>query len=149
MTGKPWNDASGLLLRQWLGVTDVQFYDPQRFYLTALAHCFPGKSANGGGDKLPPKLCWDTWVRHEVATAQPRVWLTVGRLACQTLLGPTLGKVDFTQTVFSSPYVFQGGVLWCLPHPSPANRRWLKLYPQFVTDQLPPIKLAVADALHY
>ena len=28
-TGVPWNDASGRLLRQWLGVSDEQFYNPE------------------------------------------------------------------------------------------------------------------------
>ena len=143
LTGKPWNDASGLLLRQWLGVTDDQFYNPDLFYLTALAHCFPGKSASGGGDKLPPRLCWETWVKHEVAEAQPALWLTVGRLACQTLLGTK----DFTQTVFASPHRFRDSPIWCLPHPSPANRRWLKQYPQFVSDKVPEVKQAVQGAL--
>jgi uracil-DNA glycosylase len=26
-SGKPWNDASGVRLREWLGVSDEQFYD--------------------------------------------------------------------------------------------------------------------------
>jgi uracil-DNA glycosylase family 4 len=140
ITGKPWNDASGHLLRQWLGVTDSQFYEQGYFYLTALAHCFPGKALSGGGDKKPPKLCWDTWVQQEVAMATPQLWITVGRLACQKLL-PTAR--DFTQAVFSNPHRFNDRPLWCLPHPSPANRCWLKQYPQFVTEQVPRLQQSI------
>ena len=30
-TGIPWNDPSGVRLRQWLGVSPEIFYDPARF----------------------------------------------------------------------------------------------------------------------
>ena len=33
-TRTPWNDTSGRILRQWLGVTDEQFYDPSSSDLT-------------------------------------------------------------------------------------------------------------------
>jgi uracil-DNA glycosylase family 4 len=139
--GIPWYDASGKLLRQWLGVTEAQFYQqPGLFYLTALAHCYPGKRPNGGGDAPPPKLCWDTWVKQEVATATPLLWVTVGRVACHALLGAG----DFTQTVFSSPHTYHGVPLLALPHPSPANKRWHKQYPAFAQQQVPLLQQQVA-----
>ncbi|MEU4293327.1 uracil-DNA glycosylase family protein [Kribbella sp. NPDC026596] len=37
----PWNDASGIKLRQWLGVTDAQFYAPDTIALLPLVHPSP------------------------------------------------------------------------------------------------------------
>ncbi len=34
-SGLPWNDASGDLLREWLGVDDTVFYDPAWFCANA------------------------------------------------------------------------------------------------------------------
>jgi len=50
-TGVPLNDASGKRLRDWLGVTAAQFYDPALIALVPMGFCFPGKSK--GGDMAP------------------------------------------------------------------------------------------------
>ncbi len=39
----PWNDASGIELRQWLGVTEAQFYDPDTIALLPTDFYYPGK----------------------------------------------------------------------------------------------------------
>ena len=55
---KPFSDASGKILRDWLEVTDEEFYDTKNFFIGAMAHCYPGKNKNGN-DKNPPKCCFD------------------------------------------------------------------------------------------
>jgi len=50
-TGVPWNDASGKRLRDWLGVTAAQFYDPALIAPVPMGFCFPGKSK--GRDMAP------------------------------------------------------------------------------------------------
>ncbi|WP_421958284.1 uracil-DNA glycosylase family protein [Pseudoalteromonas phenolica] len=42
-TGKLFNDQSGETLRDWLGVTEAQFYDPDLFAIVPMAFCYPGK----------------------------------------------------------------------------------------------------------
>src|ERR1044072_62325 len=49
---KPWNDASGVTLRSWLGVTDEQFYNPDLFALVPMDFYYPGKGTHGD---LPPR----------------------------------------------------------------------------------------------
>ena len=51
-TRTPWNDASGRTLRQWLGVTDEQFYDPDLFALMPMDFYYPGKAAIGVCQKV-------------------------------------------------------------------------------------------------
>jgi len=41
--GVPWLDKSGERLRDWLGVTDQQFYNADLFALIPMGFCYPGK----------------------------------------------------------------------------------------------------------
>ena len=41
--GVPWDDKSGERLRDWLGVSDEQFYNPSLFALVPMGFCYPGK----------------------------------------------------------------------------------------------------------
>jgi len=48
LTGKPFTDYSGKKLKYyWYEITDEEFYNEDNFYITALAHCFPGKTSSG------------------------------------------------------------------------------------------------------
>ena len=40
----PWNDPSGVKLREWMGVTDEQFYDPDLISLLPMDFYYPGKA---------------------------------------------------------------------------------------------------------
>ncbi|MEO1248799.1 MAG: uracil-DNA glycosylase family protein, partial [Pseudomonadota bacterium] len=60
-SGIPWNDPSGDRLRDWLGVTEREFYDEANFALTPIGFCYPGTGDSGD---LPPRPeCAATW--HE------------------------------------------------------------------------------------
>ena len=58
-TGIPWNDPSGDRLRDWLGLTREQFYDPCKVAILPIAFCYPGKAASG--DKSPRRECAPRW----------------------------------------------------------------------------------------
>lgn len=53
----PFSDLSGKRLLQWYQIDQETFYNQYIFYLTSLAHCYPGKAA-GSGDQPPPKCCY-------------------------------------------------------------------------------------------
>jgi len=42
-SGRPFTDASGDRLRQWLGVSNEEFYDPGKFAIVPMGFCFPGQ----------------------------------------------------------------------------------------------------------
>ena len=47
-TLKPFTDMSGKKLKNdWYQITDDVFYNPDNFYIAALAHCYPGKDTRG------------------------------------------------------------------------------------------------------
>ena len=50
----PFTDLSGRRLKyDWYQITDDIFYNPDNFYISALAHCYPGTDTKGN-DKNPP-----------------------------------------------------------------------------------------------
>ncbi|HSM68307.1 MAG TPA: uracil-DNA glycosylase family protein, partial [Xanthomonadales bacterium] len=51
-TGLPFNDASGDRLRDWLGVSRAEFYDPDRVAIVPMGFCYPGTGKSGD---LPPR----------------------------------------------------------------------------------------------
>tara|TARA_R110002020_G_scaffold42212_6_gene123962 strand:+ start:957 stop:1319 length:363 start_codon:yes stop_codon:yes gene_type:complete len=56
---KAWDDPSGKRLRNWLGVDETTFYNPDNFAILPLGFCFPGKAKTGD---LPPRPeCTPLW----------------------------------------------------------------------------------------
>lgn len=144
-SGKPFTDPSGDRLRDWLGVSEAEFYDPALFAITPMGFCFPGLGAKGG-DKPPRKECAPLW-QDEATNALPNVQLTllIGAYAQRWYLKDRAAKT-LTETV----------VQWrthmpeylALPHPSWRNSGWLKRNPWFEKDVLPELKSRVRNILN-
>jgi uracil-DNA glycosylase len=140
--GRPFDDVSGDRLRQWLGVSREQFYDPRCFAILPMGLCFPG---TGKGGDLPPRPeCALLW-RRRVLDALPQVKLTlaIGQHALAWHLRST-APVDALVSNWREGLV--RGLL-PLPHPSPRNQRWLRDRPWFEAEVLPALRQAVAEAL--
>jgi len=139
-TSKPFNDLSGKKLREeWYQVPDDVFYNPNMFYITAVAHCFPGKGKNGG-DIKPPKECAKRWLlAHEIFTVKNDIYLIIGREAAMTFFN----NDSYSQLIFEDQKI-QGKPAFVLPHPSPLNIKWFKDNPTFLTERMPYIK----DIIH-
>jgi len=73
-TGVPFNDASGKRLRNWLGVSDDEFYDAQNFAILPMGFCYPGKGKSG--DRPPRKECAIAW-REKLLAQLNNVELTI------------------------------------------------------------------------
>ena len=125
-TGIPWNDPSGIRLREWLGVTDDEFYDASTIAIIPMAFCYPGKG--NSGDLPPPTVCSDLW-RKRLHAALPGIQLTllVGQYAQRYYLGKRAASVTHTVANWRE---FLPGYL-PLPHPSPRNNIWLRKNPWF------------------
>lgn len=130
-TGKPFNDASGRRLRkEWYHIEDEVFYNPDNFYITSIAHCYPGKSASGG-DRQPPKLCAETWLKKELDFVQNEIYLLIGGYAAKHFFpGQTITTLAFENKEIN------GKPAYILPHPSPLNIKWFKDYPDFLEKRI-------------
>lgn len=142
-SGVPFADASGRRLRDWLGLSEAQFYDAAQVAILPMALCFPGTGK--GGDNPPPPRCAQTW-RQPLLDLMPQRSLTLilGRYA----LGwhrpedkdRNLAEIIAEQNPLSDAQLV-------LPHPSPRNNRWLKQHPWFERQQLPLLQQRVAALL--
>jgi uracil-DNA glycosylase len=140
----PFTDPSGDRLREWLGVTPEQFYNPDLFAIVPMGFCFPGLN-DKGGDLPPRKECAPLW-REKLFDHLPNIDVTllVGGYAQKWHLRDRARKT-LTETVqewreFGPEYL-------PMPHPSWRNNVWLKKNPWFETEVLPFLRKTVADRL--
>lgn len=142
-TGIPWDDPSGKQLRNWLGVSDEQFYDERLFAIVPMGFCYPGKGKSGD---LPPRPeCAPQW-HAPLMEQMPNLKLVIliGQYAQKHYLRDDM-KGNLTETVknyreFLPEY-------FVLPHPSPRNRFWLSKNPWFEEEVLPDLKKKVLESL--
>jgi uracil-DNA glycosylase len=144
-TGLPFNDPSGVRLRDWMGVDRETFYAHPAIGVAAMAFCFPGTNPKGG-DYPPPPLCSTLW-RPRLLAQLPNVELTllVGSYAQAWALGSRT-KRTLTETVMAWREYLDDGFL-VMPHPSWRNTAWLKRNPWFETEILPFLRRTVAGML--
>lgn len=142
-SGIPWDDPSGKKLREWLGISENQFYDESLMALVPMGFCYPGKGNSGD---LPPRSeCAPLW--HEALLHKMpdlKLVILIGTYAQNYYLDGKK-KTNLTETVRS----FQNYLprYFPLPHPSPRNRFWLSKNPWFQLDVLPVLKKMTDDLL--
>lgn len=144
-TGIPFNDASGVKLRGWLGVDEERFRDPDLFAILPMDFYYPGKGT--AGDLPPRKDFADLW--HERILAElPDVVLTilVGGYAQKRYLGARV-KPSLTETVRAYAEYLPATIP--LVHPSPLNFRWLSRNPWFEAEVVPVLRTLVAKAIAF
>jgi uracil-DNA glycosylase len=138
-SGVPWNDASGDVLRGWLGIERDAFYDTSRIAIVPMGLCYPGTV--DGADLPPCAECGPLWQpRFRAALPGIRLTLLVGNYAQIHYLKETR-KTSLTETVRSFreylPEYFP------LPHPSWRNLAWIRRNPWFVKFVIPALRRRV------
>ena len=133
-TEKLFNDQSGETLRDWLGVTEAQFYDPDLFAIVPMAFCYPGRGKSG--DVPPPKICAQTWLQPlQDYFKQIQLHILVGqysqRYYCNNFKSVTL-QVQKWSSMLPKRIA--------LPHPSPRNQPWRAKNPWFEQALVPELK---------
>ena len=158
--GRPFDDASGVRLREWLGVSEDVFYDDSLFAILPMGFCYPGKGKSGD---LPPRpICAETW-QHELLSKLSKLELVVviGQYALHWHLGikksqaitPVVKnwnkyqKIDIKSSEKESKCVEKSVTYFPLPHPSPRNNIWLKKNPWFEQELLLDLHSKVAAVL--
>jgi uracil-DNA glycosylase len=149
-SGQPFTDRSGIRLREWLGLSEAQFYDERRVAIVPMGHCFPGLDALGG-DLPPRRECAPVW-RERVFAQLPdlRLVLLIGQYAQRWHLTPAERAGGLTATVVRWREIMavpRRPKLLPLPHPSWRNTAWLKRNPWFEAELLPVLRAEVQNAL--
>ncbi len=142
-TSIPFNDPSGIRLREWMGVSDEVFYDDNLVAIIPMGFCYPGKGKSGD---LPPRPeCAKNWHQQLLdKMVNIELILAIGQYA-QNYYLKDLKKRNLTETVKSwqeySPLIIP------LPHPSPRNNIWLKKNDWFEKSVLKALKIRVSQIL--
>jgi uracil-DNA glycosylase len=141
-SGLPFDDPSGVRLRDWMGIDRGTFYGRAEIGVAAMAFCFPGTDPKGG-DYPPPRRCAELW-RRPLLQALPRMELTllVGSYAQAWALGL---KAPMTEIVRAWRDFLPDRLV--LPHPSWRNTGWLKRNPWFEAEVTPYLRERVAKIL--
>lgn len=131
--GRPFAWTAGKTMFQWfeqaLGVDEETFR--RRVYMSTVARCFPGKAANGGGDRKPDAeeiaRC-APFLQREIEILQPRLLIPVGTLAIAQVFGEARPLVEVVGRTIAVTWHSVKMDCVALPHPSGAST-WHRMEP--------------------
>ena len=141
--GIPFDDPSGVRLRDWMGISESVFYDPKKIAILPMGFCFPGTGKSGD---LPPRPeCAALW-RPQLLESLKGVELTliIGQYAIDWHIKDS-EKITLTERV--SRWKDYMPTRLVMPHPSPRNNRWLKRNPWYESEVLPALKRQISKIL--
>lgn len=140
---KYWDDASGVRLRQWMGVSDEEFYNSGFFTILPMDFYFPGKAKTGD---LPPRRGFANKWHKKILDHSPNIELIIlaGAYAQKHYLGNDRQK-NLTETV--KRYKAYLPEYFPIVHPSPLNGRWLKKNDWFEKSVVPDLQERVRHIL--
>jgi len=143
-TGLSFNDRSGDVLRDWLGIDRAIFYDETRIAVIPMGFCYPGRD-KAGGDLPPRKECAPLWHGRLLPFfPENRLTILAGSYAIAYYLGARR-KRTMGETVRAwRDYLPQ---FFPLPHPSWRNIHWARKNPWFEAELLPELRRRVAAIL--
>jgi uracil-DNA glycosylase len=139
-SGIPFSDPSGDRLRDWMGISPAEFYDPRAVAILPIGLCYPGRGRSG--DAPPRPECAPLW-RERLLAAMPEIRLTllVGSYAQNYVLGPGA----LTERVRDFAAYLPGH--FPLPHPSWRVTIWSRKHPWFEGEVLPALRATVRRVL--
>ena len=142
-SGIPWKDKSGDRLREWLDISEDEFYNNELMGIIPMGFCYPGKGKSG--DLPPRKECAPHWhPKLFEALEDIQLILLIGQYAQNYYLGK-LKQKTLTQTVRNFKEYLPKYLP--LPHPSPRNNIWLSKNPWFESELLPVLQKTVKNIL--
>ena len=143
ISGIPWDDYSGDRLREWLGISRRDFYDPTKMALVGMGFCYPGSGESGD---LPPRAeCAPLWHGEIFSRLRGDIRrVLIGSYALKYYLGKR-AKKTLTETV--KAWKEYSPSFLVLPHPSGRNNMWLAKNPWFERDALPSMRAVFRESL--
>ena len=143
MSKLAWNDLSGNKLRDWLGVTKEEFYNPDLFAHIPMDFYYPGKSKSGD---LPPRFGFAAlWHPLLLALVDDlKLIILIGNYSQKHYLKNS--KKNLTENVKS--YQEYLPLYLPLPHPSPRNIGWYIANPWFEKEVIPKLRKRVKEILN-
>ena len=146
-SGIPFTDPSGDRLREWMSVSEEEFYDTERIAIVPMGFCFPGLDSKGG-DLPPRKECAPRWRREVFQRLNNIELILLVGLYAQKWHLDGYQRGNLTETVRAwETYKELNPLIIPLPHPSWRNNAWLKKNPWFGAELLPYLKEQIRKLL--
>ena len=141
-SGVPFADKSGEKLREWMRVSEEEFYS-QKIAILPMDFYYPGKGKTGD---LPPRKFIAEEYHHEILDelADIEMTLLIGKYSMDYYLKGKM-KRNLTETVRS--YEEYLPKYFPIVHPSPLNFRWQAKNPWFTEEVVPVLAERVAKIL--
>lgn len=136
-------DKSGERLREWMGVTEEEFYHSGKIAVLPLDFYFPGKAKTGD---LPPRKDFaDKW-HPQILKEMPDVELIIlmGAYAQKYYLKNKMKK-NLTETVLA--YQEYLPEYFPIVHSSPLNFRWFRNHPEFEENIVPVLREIIREIM--
>ncbi|MHA7056742.1 uracil-DNA glycosylase family protein [Aquimarina sp. M1] len=135
-SGVPWDDPGGKRLKNWLGVSDQEFYNKDNFAIIPMGFCYPGRGVTGD---LPPRPeCAPLW-HNSIFNQMNNLQLTIliGQYAQKYYL-----KNNFNRNLAETVKLYQEYLprFFPIPHPSPRNRFWCSKNPWYKEEVIPQLQ---------
>lgn len=131
--GLPFAGDAGKRLVGWLELAGIGVAEfRQRWYVTSVGKCYPGRAAGSSVDKPPSRAdvaLWGPYLVEEARLVAPQLVLLIGGLAHRFAYGPGARLEQLVGRELSWADAPNASVI-CLPHPSGAST-WLN-YPAHV-----------------
>lgn len=141
-SGVPFADKSGEKLREWMSVSEEEFYS-EKIAILPMDFYYPGKDKTGD---LPPRKFIAEEYHPEILKLMPNIKLTIliGQYAMKYYLGYKTQE-NLTETVRA----FQDYLPEYFPivHPSPLNFRWQAKNPWFEKEVVPVLQNQIREIL--
>ena len=126
-SGLPFAHDAGRRLVGWLATAGVSLEDfRERWYVTSVAKCYPGRRAGAAADAPPSRAevqRWSPYLDEEVRLVAPRIVVLVGALAHRYAFGAQARAEALVGRALTWERAPRASVL-ALPHPSGAST-WL------------------------
>ncbi|RKQ49302.1 uracil-DNA glycosylase [Roseivirga pacifica] len=143
-SGIPWDDKSGENLRNWMGISEAEFYNTSKVAILPMGFCYPGTGKSGD---LPPRPeCAPQW-HDKLWQYMPNIQLTllIGQYAQKYYLKNKLKKSLTESVKYYREYLPDH---FMLPHPSPRNNIWRAKNRWFETEVLPVLQEKVHQVMN-
>ncbi len=132
-SNRPWNDASGVRLREWLEMPEDEFYCAKTLAIVPMGFCYPGRGASA--DNPPRPECSARWMDMILSQLKEiKLIILVGSYSSDYFLG----RGDLSSRI--REHALSDSDFIVLPHPSPRNNIWLAKNPWFQNEALPLIR---------
>ena len=141
-SGMPFADKSGEKLREWMGVSEKEFYS-EKVAILPMDFYYPGKGKTGD---LPPRKFIAEEYHLAILKLMPNIKLTIliGQYAMKYYLGSE-AQENLTETVRAFQDYLPG--YFPIVHPSPLNFRWQAKNPWFEEEVVPVLRERVREIL--